>query len=204
MCLVLALFRIRLRIARFTSSGATVTPQSSTDMLTLYADVCRNATCLMVSAPFELHASIRKALLKRPAGTVHYLLLDRAAALLATAGEASALPAAVGGDFQLGPQPPCGMEPIPPYPSPENSTVVKSWGRSALGRDWKPPSCTGWTQVGFTSLVSIAARFQYEHGPEGLLRHVGAISELATHSNQPPSRQSSTIRSGLVHRVRAP
>src|SRR5438045_1486229 len=105
--------------------------------------------------------------------------LDRAAALLATAGEASALPAAVGGDSQLGPQPPCGMEPIPPYPSPENSTVVKSWGRSALGRDWKPPSCTGWTQVGFTSLVSIAARFQYEHGPEGLLRHVGAISELA-------------------------
>src|SRR5262249_24650908 len=56
-------------------------PQSSTDMLTLYADVCRNATCLMVSAPFELFKDIRAALLKRPAGTVHYLLLDARKAL---------------------------------------------------------------------------------------------------------------------------
>jgi phosphatidylserine/phosphatidylglycerophosphate/cardiolipin synthase-like enzyme len=50
-------------------------------MLTLYADICRNATCLMVSAPFELFKDIRTALLKRPAGTVHYLLLDKASSL---------------------------------------------------------------------------------------------------------------------------
>jgi phosphatidylserine/phosphatidylglycerophosphate/cardiolipin synthase-like enzyme len=51
-------------------------PQSTLDMLKLYAGICRDAKCLMVSAPFELHESIRKALLKRPADTVHYLLLD--------------------------------------------------------------------------------------------------------------------------------
>jgi phosphatidylserine/phosphatidylglycerophosphate/cardiolipin synthase-like enzyme len=45
-------------------------------MITLYASICRNATCLMVCAPFELHQSIRTALLKRPEGTIHYLLLD--------------------------------------------------------------------------------------------------------------------------------
>lgn len=56
-------------------------PQSSTGMLTLYAGICRDATCLMVSAPFELHESIRKALQKRPEGTVHYLLLDTRKAL---------------------------------------------------------------------------------------------------------------------------
>jgi phosphatidylserine/phosphatidylglycerophosphate/cardiolipin synthase-like enzyme len=56
-------------------------PQTSEDMLTLYAGICRNATCLMVSAPFELHASIRDALKKRPQGTVHYLLIDTRKAL---------------------------------------------------------------------------------------------------------------------------
>jgi hypothetical protein len=56
---------------------------------------------------------------------------------------------------------------------------VKSWSKSDLGRDWKPPVCTGWTEVGFTTLVTIAARFPHTSEAEGLLRHIGAISELA-------------------------
>jgi phosphatidylserine/phosphatidylglycerophosphate/cardiolipin synthase-like enzyme len=56
-------------------------PQSATDMLTLYAGICRDATCLMVTAPFELYKDILDALLKRPAGTVHYLLIDKSSAL---------------------------------------------------------------------------------------------------------------------------
>ncbi len=83
------------------------------------------------------------------------------------------------GDSQFGPLPPCGTDPIPPYPALDNPAVVKSWNRSTLGRDWIPPSCANWTQIGFTTLVTIAARFQYHYGAEGLLRHVGAISELA-------------------------
>jgi len=80
---------------------------------------------------------------------------------------------------QLGPQPPCGKEIVPPYPALNDSAMVKSWNKSELGRDWRPPACTGWTAVGFTTLVTIAARFRYTRGAEDLLRHIGAISELA-------------------------
>jgi len=80
---------------------------------------------------------------------------------------------------QSGPQPPCGKEPIPAYPSVDEPAIVKSWSKSDFGRDWKPPACTGWTEVGFTTLVTIAARFPHTSGAGGLLRHIGAISELA-------------------------
>ena len=78
-----------------------------------------------------------------------------------------------------GPQPPCGNEPIPSYPSLADLAVVKSWSKADLGRDWNPPACTGWRDVGFTTLVTIAARFPHTSGTEGLLHHIGAISEFA-------------------------
>jgi hypothetical protein len=80
---------------------------------------------------------------------------------------------------ELGPQPPCGQEPSPPYPRLNDSAIVKSWGDSGFGHDWRPPACTGWTEVGFTTLVTAVARFRYVSGAEGLLRRLGAISELA-------------------------
>jgi hypothetical protein len=80
---------------------------------------------------------------------------------------------------QSRPQPPCGTEPVPPYPSLDNSPVVKSWSESDLGRDWKPPACAGWAAPGFSTLITTAARFRYTAGAGGLLRHIGAISELA-------------------------
>jgi hypothetical protein len=84
-----------------------------------------------------------------------------------------------GVEHQLGPQPPCGKEPSPSYPDLDGSAIVKSWSESDLGRDWKPPACTGWAAVGFTRLVTISARFRHTSEAEGLLRHIGAISELA-------------------------
>ena len=87
--------------------------------------------------------------------------------------------ALIDGQPQLGPQPPCGKEPIPPYQSLNDLAIVKSWSKSDLGADWKPPACTGWAQVGFTTLVTIAARFPHTSDSAGLLRHIGAISELA-------------------------
>ncbi len=53
-------------------------PQSDLGMLELYADVCRTAKLLMVSAPFELHDLI-KAALKSPAGAdvLRYVLADK-------------------------------------------------------------------------------------------------------------------------------
>jgi hypothetical protein len=80
---------------------------------------------------------------------------------------------------RIGPQLPCGVEPIPPYPDLNAQAVTKSWSNSELGRDWNPPACTGWTDVGFTTLVTMVARFPNTSTTDALLRHIGAISELA-------------------------
>jgi hypothetical protein len=85
----------------------------------------------------------------------------------------------IGVEPQLGPQPPCGTEPSPSYPDLDDTAIVKSWSEPDLGRDWKPPACTGWAELGFTRLVTISARFRHASEAEGLLRHIGAISELA-------------------------
>jgi hypothetical protein len=83
------------------------------------------------------------------------------------------------GFAQSGPQPPCGVDSIPPYPSLADSPVVKFWSTSELGEHWRPPECTGWTGEGFSTLVTTAARFNHESGMEDLLRQSGAISSLA-------------------------
>jgi hypothetical protein len=77
-----------------------------------------------------------------------------------------------------GPQPPCGPESVPPYPDLQHSPAIKVWDRSSLGRDWAPPACLGWSQPGFTTLISTVARF-HANGPEELLRRIGEISRLA-------------------------
>ena len=82
-------------------------------------------------------------------------------------------------DPQLGPQQPCGTDAIPSYPGLDDAATVKSWSNSAFGHDWRPPACTGWSAVGFTTLVTIVARFHYTSRAEGLLLHIGAISGLA-------------------------
>jgi len=83
------------------------------------------------------------------------------------------------GYAQIGPQPPCGTEPVPHYPGLDDSAFVKAWSKSELGDDWRPPACTGWVAVGFTTLVTTVARFRHNTKAEDLLRHIGAISELA-------------------------
>ena len=73
---------------------------------------------------------------------------------------------------------PAGEIPVPPYPALDSSPVVTFWSESDFGRDWKPPACTGWAEPGFSTLVATVARFRYSSGAEGLLRHIGAVSEL--------------------------
>jgi hypothetical protein len=80
---------------------------------------------------------------------------------------------------QIGPQPPCGKESVPPSPGLDHSPTVTFWGESDFSRDWKPPACTTWAEVGYSTLTTTAGRFRYASGAEGLLRHVGAVSELA-------------------------
>jgi hypothetical protein len=83
------------------------------------------------------------------------------------------------GFAQPGLQPPCGKEPLPPYPGLGDAPIVKFWSESDFGRDWRPPACTGWDEVGFSTLITTVARFRYTSGAEGLLRRIGAASELA-------------------------
>jgi hypothetical protein len=80
---------------------------------------------------------------------------------------------------ESGPQPPCEKEPIPSYPRLDDPAVVKSWNKFDFVGDWKPPACTGWTALGFTTLVTTVARFRHTSKAEGLLHNFGAISELA-------------------------
>jgi hypothetical protein len=82
-------------------------------------------------------------------------------------------------DPHLGPQPPCGKKTIPLYPALQDPAIVKSWSKSDFGRDWRPPACTGWAAVGFTTLTTMVARFRNASHAEGLLRQIGAISKLA-------------------------
>jgi hypothetical protein len=79
---------------------------------------------------------------------------------------------------QTGPRPPCATESVRSHPGLDDPATVKSWSKSDLGLDWKPPVCTGWTATGFTTLVTTVARFRDSSEAEGLLRRVGAISAL--------------------------
>jgi Family of unknown function (DUF6675) len=81
--------------------------------------------------------------------------------------------------YAQSPQPPCGGTPVPSYPGLDDSPSVTFWSESDFGRDWRPPACTGWTTVGFSTLITTVARFRYTAGPEGLLRRIGATSELS-------------------------
>ncbi len=83
------------------------------------------------------------------------------------------------GYAQSGPQPPCGHDPVPSYPALDGSPAVKFWSESDLGRDWRPPTCTGWATEGFATLVTTVARFRNTAGAQGLVRRIGAISELS-------------------------
>jgi hypothetical protein len=59
--------------------GATplFSPQNGETMLDLYADVCRTAKVLMVSAPFALHKKIRDVLQSPTDGAMRFMLADK-------------------------------------------------------------------------------------------------------------------------------
>jgi hypothetical protein len=82
------------------------------------------------------------------------------------------------GYAQLGPRPPCGENPVPPYPGLDSPPIVKFWSESDFGRTWRPPACTGWAGMGYSTLITTVARFRSAAGAGGLLRRIGAILEL--------------------------
>jgi hypothetical protein len=80
---------------------------------------------------------------------------------------------------QSGPEPPCGVDPVPNYPLTIDSAIIKPWHKADIGAGWNPASCTGWAQTDFATLVTIAARFHSAADGQDLLRRVGSISQLA-------------------------
>ena len=113
------------------------------------------------------------------ANRCHEMLVRTRASRFVRLGLIALLLCQVRGNAQSGPQPPCRNEILLPYPGLDESAIVKSWSKSDFGLDWRPPACTGWAEVGFTTLVTTSARFRNASKSEGLLRHIGAISELA-------------------------
>jgi hypothetical protein len=79
---------------------------------------------------------------------------------------------------QGGPRLPCGTEAAPPYSGLDESPLVRVWSNSEFAKYWKPPECTGWTAVGFATLVTVAAQFRYDGASQDLLERFGAISKL--------------------------
>ncbi len=56
-------------------------PQSNETMLHLYASICENAQCLLVSAPFALSPIILASLAKKRPDAIRFLLLDKQSSL---------------------------------------------------------------------------------------------------------------------------
>lgn len=80
--------------------------------------------------------------------------------------------------LNFGPQPPCGSKTFPTYPDLDKPPTTIFWDRSDLSRVWTPPACTDWSTQGFATLVVTAGRFRYPSGADGMLRRIGAISDL--------------------------
>ena len=78
---------------------------------------------------------------------------------------------------ESGPRPPCGAQPLPPFPTLDASPAVRVWNPSDLEPDWKPPACTGWGASDFPTIVAVAARFRFTAGTDGLRHRIGAVSE---------------------------
>jgi hypothetical protein len=77
-----------------------------------------------------------------------------------------------------GPRPPCGTAPVPPFPGIDNPPNVRLWHSEDLKADWRPPACTGWSDLAFDQVVGLAGRFRSPDDARGILARFGRISQL--------------------------
>jgi hypothetical protein len=47
-----------------------------------------------------------------------------------------------------------------------------------LGADWRPPACTGWSDLAFDQVVGLAGRFRSPDDAQGILARFGRLSQL--------------------------
>ena len=76
------------------------------------------------------------------------------------------------------PELPCENVPFPSWSELDKQPVTKFWDGGELGRDWMPPTCSGWTARGFSTLVATAGRFRGSSGITDIHRRVGSISKF--------------------------
>src|SRR4051812_46336197 len=76
------------------------------------------------------------------------------------------------------PVPPCERDPFPAYSEVDQQPATRFLERDDSGHDWVPPSCTGWTTRGYSTLMATAGRFRDASGIGDIRRRIGAISEF--------------------------
>ncbi len=100
------------------------------------------------------------------------------ASLLLLVSLSAVLPGANVAHGVEGPLPPCGKAPIPPFPGIADPPNVRVWHSEDLGADWRPPACTGWSDLALDQLVGLAGRFRSPDEIEEILARFGRISRL--------------------------
>ncbi len=68
---------------------------------------------------------------------------------------------------------PCGSPPAIALGQPAR---VQAWTPAQLGAGWAPPACSGWTEPGFRSLVTVTGAFHRPGGVPAVLARLGAVS----------------------------
>jgi hypothetical protein len=100
------------------------------------------------------------------------------ASLLLLVSLSAVLPGANAAHGVEGPLPPCGRALVPPFPGIAAPPNVRVWHSEGLEADWRPPACTGWSDLAFDQLVGLAGRLRSPEDALGILARFGRISQL--------------------------
>jgi hypothetical protein len=76
--------------------------------------------------------------------------------------------------------PPCGGAVGPSYAQPGADPTLLIVRHHPASKQWRPPSCTGWTGRGFRLLLGLAGAFHFSGTAEDLLARFGEVSSLTS------------------------
>ena len=91
-------------------------------------------------------------------------------AVLAAAGVQSAT--------SMGPAPPCGQDPVPPYAEVGDAPVAVQWPEGELPLYWVPPACLSWEDADREPVIALAGRFSEPGGMAAIMERLAPVSSL--------------------------